>query len=99
MMNKYDFALSLIRAPWAKRLTDRSFLLAIGATIIGAALFQDKAISGTEFVQLLGWTLGPWIVANQAKDAYLGGSAINAAPDDKPNDKAAPNAENEEMCE
>ncbi|HEX9996517.1 MAG TPA: hypothetical protein VGB45_05180 [Abditibacterium sp.] len=80
-MNKFDFALSLIRAPWAKRLTDRSFLLAIGATIIGAALYQDKAISGTEFVQLLSWTLGPWIVANQAKDAYLGGAAINATPE------------------
>lgn len=79
-MNRFEFATTLIRAPWARRIADRSFLLALGAAILGVYLQQHGAITGSELVNLLSWTVGPWIVAEKGKDAFLGGAAIKSVP-------------------
>lgn len=81
-MNKYDFALSFIRAPWAKRLTDRSFILAVAAGLVGLYLFQQKAIDGQTLVALIGSTWAPWIIGNNAKDAVaIHGALKGDAPE------------------
>ncbi len=81
-MNKYDFALSFIRAPWLKRISDRSFLLAVAAGAIGLYLFQQKAIDGQTLVALIGSTWAPWILGSNAKDAIaIHGALKGNAPD------------------
>lgn len=89
-MNVLEFAMSVVRAPWLARLTDRSFLAAMGTALTAfgglIALWQtegvpvsDKVNATIAFVPTIGGVIAIWTHGMQKKDAAVSTAAIAAA--------------------
>lgn len=89
MTEVLDFALSLIRAPWATRLRDRTFqtLIFTAVTSIGGAIavWRTEGIPVNDKVNMTFAALGAiaavgsaFTLGDKAKDARIGTAAIHA---------------------
>ena len=89
-MNPLDFATGMIRSPWLRRLTDRTFLSMVSAVFaaIGTcyAAWQTEGIPVDKKVELtyalflgVSGLIGWWNSSEKSKDTKIGVAAIEAS--------------------
>lgn len=90
-MNKLDFAMSLIRAPFVMKLKDRTFQTLIGTAFVAStgtvAAWRTAGLSVGDKLNVTFMALGAWAavgaaftVGDKYKDAKIASAAMEAAP-------------------
>lgn len=85
-MNKFQFAASVIKASPLARLTDRAFIVPIGFSLLVWYAALSGQTSFDQAIEFTKWAIGPYVVAEKAKDALVAFGALQGTKQESPDE-------------